>query len=129
MINVAARRIAGVHRSARLELLRLTAGVTSKSDVFIQQSGLLILRALEAPDSPIHTWVQKKLQETFARDNWHSTHFIFVLPKPFQGQTNSHGFREIENVDGWSICLLDQCVKDGVPPEYVVPGIFHAEAD
>ena len=129
MVNVAARRITGAHRAARLDLLRLTAGVTSVRNMSIQQSGLLILRALEASNSPLHIWAQKKLQGTYARGNWHSTHFIFVLPKPFQGRSTFHGFHEIEYVDSWSICLLDQCVKDAAPPEYAVPSIFHAEAD
>ena len=46
MANVAARRISGAHRTARLEVLMPTAGLVSVRDVYIQQCGGMVIRAL-----------------------------------------------------------------------------------
>ena len=104
VINVAARRITGVHRSARLEVLRLTAGVTSVRNMIIQQSGNMILRALEAPKSPLRTWILQQMQRVYAREAWNSSQVEFIPPKPFHARTNFHGFHEMEYVDTWSGC-------------------------
>ena len=50
--NIAARRVAGAHRSARLEILTPTAGLMSARNMFIQQCGEFVIRALEAIHSP-----------------------------------------------------------------------------
>ena len=44
--TVAARRITGAHRTARLEVLMPTAGLVSVRDVYIQQCGGMVIRAL-----------------------------------------------------------------------------------
>ena len=60
--NVAARRITGAHRTARLEVRMTTAGLVSVRNKYIRQRGGLVVRALEAHNRPLNDWVRKCLR-------------------------------------------------------------------
>ena len=63
--NIAAGRIVGVSRAARLEILHPVAGVMSPRNLFIQQCALMTDRTMRAQNSSAHTLVAKYLSERY----------------------------------------------------------------
>ena len=129
IVNIAARRITGVHRSARLEVLRLTAGLTSVRNMIIQQCGFMIIRALEALDSPLQEWVEDHIRQAYGHIRWLVKQEMLAPPASPCGRTNRHGFQEIEYKDTWSVRLLAEKAEEGAPAKYRVNSIFHTRAD
>ena len=127
--NIAARRITGVHKSARLEVLMPTAGLISARNMFIQQCGGMVIRALEAHNSPLHEWVQMQLTQVYKRDCWTTSEEALQPPHTLKTRVNLHGFVVHEYKDTWSIALLPTPVEHGIPDKYRVPSIFHTKAD
>ena len=68
--NVAARRIAGVARTARLEILHMVAGVMTVRNMYLQQCGLVAGRALRGHHGVAHTDMQSWVNTKYGVDNW-----------------------------------------------------------
>ena len=68
--NIAARRVVGVSRSARLAVLHMVADVMSARKLFIQQSALAIDRALRTRNSAIKTEATRWASSLYGLQYW-----------------------------------------------------------
>ena len=64
--NIAARRMTGVHRSARLEVLMPAAALIYTRNLYIQQCGSFFVRALKVCGSPLVDWA-KNVSDRFTQ--------------------------------------------------------------
>ena len=99
IVNIAARRITGARRSAGLEVLRLTAGLTSVRNMIIQQCGFMTIRALEARDSLLQAWVEDHIRQAYGRSKWLVRQETLAPPASIGGRAKRHGYQEIEYAD------------------------------
>ena len=68
--NVTARRITGISRSARLEVLHAAAGIWSIHNQYLQHVAMLLARALAADRCSLRDKLDKWLQQTFSVETW-----------------------------------------------------------
>ena len=68
--NVAARRIVGVSRTARLEVLHPVAGAQSSKNLHVQQRAKLLGRTLRARNSTVRDRTEQYLNTQFSMRGW-----------------------------------------------------------
>ena len=130
--NIAARRITGISRSSRLEILHITADVISAHNLLIRQCGISIDKALRISDSGAKNDMESWINPLFRMSNWNSKlkevdTEDFLIP---HWGTNAH--EEIWSVkveERWLVRLLEKEPRFVGGPNYTVQSIFHTETE
>ena len=68
--NISARRITGVSRTARLAILHMVAGITTARNLYIQQCGIAIDRAVRTHNSRIKSATEEWLRRLYGTGEW-----------------------------------------------------------
>ena len=130
--NIAARRITGVARSARLEILRMVADVTSIKNLFIQQCGISIDRALRCSHSTVKTAIETWLRSLFGVDGWAARFAELDASEqliPRRGSRAGEEFRSTKIEERWLVSLLNTKPHFVGGQKYHTPSIFYTEAE
>ena len=130
--NIAARKITGASKSARLAVLHMTADVLSARNLFIQQCGLSIDRALRIHSSTTQDEMQGWLDELYTISDWTTAWRKLdtqeeVLPR--RGTRRSGCFGDVAVTENWVVCLLNNAPDFRGGERFKVPSIYYAEAD
>ena len=130
--NIAARRITGVSKSARLAILHMVADVLSARNLMIQQCGLAIDRTMRIHHSAIHTETARWLAQLYQMDAW-STEWKQLNTQEHlmhrKGTRNPGEYGTEEMTETWVIRQLTQEPRFTGGEWYKVPSIYYTEAD
>ena len=128
--NIAARRITGVSRAAKLEALLPIADVLPKRNQYIQLCSSVLgraLRALRARNSSIKSSVDSTLAACFGIRSWKTDMQTIVAEEALLARNGGRNFVECDVLEEWSVRAL------GEAPTFLdalrIPGTFCAAAD
>ena len=125
--NVAARRITGASRAARLEKLHATADVLSIRNQYIQQCAMMLDRPLRAHGSSIQSRVRGHLVERFGVRGWQVTAQRLDIEGAIPQRGGNRDFDECPIEEAWSLETLEDEPRG--PVDLLAPGVFSTVAD
>ena len=131
--NVSARKITGAARSARLAVLHIVADIITARNLFIQQCGIAIDRALRPHNSQIQTTTKVWLRGLYCVDGWEPDWYQLRVEEQLLTRTGRRG-RDVTTEttptpEQWTIRLLPKAPYLRAQEASWVSSIYHATAE
>ena len=128
ILNPLARKIAGVGPSARLPILRITAGITTARNLYVQNCGSLLNLSLRAHNSSIRDRIHAWLKTAYGVETW-SPELIKIDPHRMSNLSQIEGRLKYIDYDvpvTWAFQVLPQ--RPALLCRLRAQSVFHSTA-
>ena len=128
VLNVMARKIVGVNRTARVPILHAVSGILSIHNLFIQHCASMLDLSLRASNSTIQTRLHNWLCQVFKISAWEPGVRELCLPVSVPSHIAELRYLDVDVGESWCFRLLPSRPA-ALPPWLRTPSVYHSEAD
>ena len=128
VLNVMARKIIGVNRTARVPVLHAVSGILSVHNLFVQHCASMLDLSLRASNSTIQTRLQGWLCRVFRMPTWEPGVQELCLPDSIPPHIAELRYLDVDVGESWRFRLLPSRPAS-IPPWLRVPSVYHSEAE
>ena len=107
MVNVPARRVIGVGRSARLPVLHATAGILSARNLYAQHCADMVGHTLRAEGSSVQTRVMGLMCQAYQLQSWGLPAQVRVPGSPLPSRVYCRRFFDMDLWELWFCDVLE----------------------
>ena len=125
--DIAARRVAGLGVSARIETLFATTNLLTVRNMYLHTCATLLDRTLRATSSTIQARMDQWLRRVYGVRDWRARATEISVNGRRGPRIGAHGLQEIHIQETWLWDLLES--PPYLPRRFMVPSIFYTGAD
>ena len=126
VVNILARKIAGVARSARLPVLHMAAGVVSYRNLYIQNCGQMVDHVLRAGNSSIKKRIGHCVCQAYQVEDWTIQAVQFKTNKTLTTRTYCRKFFDVNLQEFWTVNILSTSPE--ILSKLKVGSVFYSNA-